>query len=86
MEDTKYEAIPMTDMSAKNLEETNLEEIVDTRGLDSYKRNIEENISSAASFPLIEDDEIQEIDDSRGLDSGKINTHENLISVVDDDE
>ena len=34
-----------------------LEEIVDTRGLDSYKRNIEENISSAASFPLIEDDE-----------------------------
>ena len=46
MEETKYEALPLTDMSAKNLEETHIEEVVDSRGPDSSENNADENLLS----------------------------------------
>ena len=46
MEETKCEALPLTDMSAKNLEETHIEEVVDSRDPDSSKNDADENLIS----------------------------------------
>ena len=46
MEETKNGALPLTDMSAKNLEETHIEEVVDSSGPDSSENNADANLIS----------------------------------------
>jgi len=60
MEETKYEALPMTDKSAKNIEETNIEEIDNSRGLDSGKINTDENLIIAMETSMDDDEEESE--------------------------
>ena len=71
MEETKYEALPLTDMSAKNLEETHIEEVVDSRDPDTSKNDADENLIST----LRED--IEETVDLRNK-----NRDENLLNTV----
>ena len=71
MEETKYEALPLTDMSAKNIEETHIEETVDSRGPDSSKNNLDENLLSTVRADIEET-----------VDSSKNNMDENLLNTV----
>ena len=71
MEETKYEAFPLTDMSAKNLEEIHIEEVVDSRDPDLSENNAYENLIST----LRED--IEETVDLR-----EKNMDENLLNAV----
>ena len=71
MEETKYEALPLTDMSVKNLEETHIEEVVDSRDLDSSKNDADENLISAFREDIKETGDLSEK-----------NMDENLLNAV----
>ena len=71
MEETKCEALPLTDMSTKNLEETHIEEVVDSRDPDSSENDADKNLIST----LRED--IEETVDLRNK-----NRDENLLNTV----
>ena len=68
MEETKNGALPLTDMSAKNLEETHIKEVVDSRDPVSSENNVDGNLISI----LREDIE----------ETGDLNRDENLLNTV----